>query len=171
MKKYKQFIIIIALTVSISQSMFSSNNPSVLKSDFQNSTILLEDINIRPEDTKPKKRYIIFFGNLLYGCSGFGICNVIVIEENNRKIPNDDFSAIATLSKNERGNLEFFFADKDINQLVKKTYLGDKYLIIGSNYKIEGKIISEIGFKNNFVIKEGKYILNRVKDGYSVSFN
>lgn len=104
-----------------------------------------------------KVKITIDFGRKSRGCVGFGFCSIVIEGD----IPLDQISFKGDVNSN--GNLQLEVTKLGMESIFKT--FGSKTIILEEDYTISNEVCKQIGLKEGYTIKAGKYTVMTDRSG------
>lgn len=104
-----------------------------------------------------KIKITIDFGRKSKGCVGFGVCSIVAEGD----IPLDQISFKGDVNSN--GNLQLEVTKLGMESILKT--FGSKTIILEEDYTLSNEVCNQIGLKEGYTIKAGKYTVTTDRSG------
>ncbi|CAM3673142.1 hypothetical protein FSS13T_26400 [Flavobacterium saliperosum S13] len=104
-----------------------------------------------------KIKITIDFGRKSKDCTGFGVCSIVLEGD----IPLDQISFRGEANSN--GNLQLEVTKLGLESIIKT--FGSKTIILEEDFTVSSEVCKQIGLKEGYTVKAGKYTVTTDRSG------
>ncbi len=157
--------LVLVLFVIISSLQLNANTRGI----YQQNNNHVSTFN---DERRPIKISVVLdIGRKSRNCRGFGICKVTITIElkGNQNLDFNEVNGILTNETKGKVTLVVPYDKTNKSKFVKET-LSKEYFLVEEDFVMPDDVLKKLELTGKYVIKKGKYKINRTKEGYKIVF-